>query len=247
MKKLQLLIVTSNSHLQTINVFALLSTFALVSLAVRVFFLAIRRLLSYRSIVDSKEYAFFSTQLGNYAACLLIANALSSVAGLMGLVSLARGGILQGIYQPCFRMFLGLNFIRWSMHYAGYVFMHPEISVFLIMLVPDLSLAGAYTSIPNRSRHCSLSFVAVMQFANVSSAYYTVAIAIHTFSSLVLRRRQAPAIVSMALLLGWVLAAVICECNAVVSLSSAYQQLAVKRRYHCISQAHPGKCMESQD
>jgi hypothetical protein len=80
---------------QTVNVFAILSTFSLASVAVRVIWLAIRRHLSPNG-AEPKEYIFFNTQLGHYAICLLIANMLNGAAGLIGLRWLSEKGITGG-------------------------------------------------------------------------------------------------------------------------------------------------------
>lgn len=77
--------------------FAVLSTFALVSVAARVIWIAIRQKLSPDS-VQPREYVFFNTQLGNYAACLLIANMLTCVSGLIGLRWLSEKGITEGSF-----------------------------------------------------------------------------------------------------------------------------------------------------
>ncbi|KAH8118113.1 hypothetical protein DFH11DRAFT_1724079 [Phellopilus nigrolimitatus] len=45
---------------------------------------------------DSKEGVFFQTQLGIYSACLLLANLLSGVAGLIGFLWVKRDGIVTG-------------------------------------------------------------------------------------------------------------------------------------------------------
>ena len=55
-----------------VNGFAVISTLALVSVAARIAWLATRRFLR-KDPTLPKEYAFFRTQLGNYAVCLLVA------------------------------------------------------------------------------------------------------------------------------------------------------------------------------
>jgi hypothetical protein len=52
-----------------------------------------------------------------------------------------------------------------------------------------------------------------MQFGNVSTAYYTVAIAVHTFNSLVVRKRQHAIVVVIATMMGWVIAGVVGSCT----------------------------------
>lgn len=83
--------------LQVINVFAILSSVALLSVALRVLWLAIRKLWKVDAF-ESQEYIFFQTQLGNYAACLLVGDMMSSTAGLMGLPWLLQKGITDGKY-----------------------------------------------------------------------------------------------------------------------------------------------------
>ncbi|KAF5367164.1 hypothetical protein D9758_004004 [Tetrapyrgos nigripes] len=131
-----------------VNVFAILSTLALSCIFIRVLCLAGLRLLGH-DVAPS----FFNTQLGYYAACLLIANMINGVAGLMGLPWLAHKGITEN------------------------------------------ALCTAQAT--------------VMQFGNIAGAYFTVAIAVHTINSLVLRKRQSVFIFGPAIALGWTLAAVI--------------------------------------
>ncbi|KAF7375182.1 hypothetical protein MSAN_00404800 [Mycena sanguinolenta] len=131
-----------------VNAFAILSALALLSVASRVIFLAVRRFLSGSSERDSREYVFFNTVLGNYAACLLISNIISSVAGMMGLDQLLHGGIQEGTY-------------------------------------------------------CTTQAI-VMQVGNFAGAYFTIAIAIHTVNSLVLKRRQSTWVCIITICVGWI-------------------------------------------
>ncbi|KAF5381971.1 hypothetical protein D9615_004299 [Tricholomella constricta] len=78
-----------------VNAFAVLSTFALVTVACRVIWLAIRQRLS-PSSSEPKEYIFFNTQLGYYAVCLLIANMFTGISGLIGLRWTLDKGITEG-------------------------------------------------------------------------------------------------------------------------------------------------------
>jgi hypothetical protein len=48
-----------------------------------------------------------------------------------------------------------------------------------------------------------------MQIGNFSSAYFTTAIAVHTFNSLVLRRRQSVIICRSTIIIGWVWASLV--------------------------------------
>ncbi|KAK0469916.1 uncharacterized protein EV420DRAFT_1257051, partial [Desarmillaria tabescens] len=138
------------ANLQVVNVVAVLSTVALLSIIIRLAWLCILRVTRRKNITQSREYVFFNTQLGYYAACLLIANMFNSAAGLMGLPFLLARRITEG----------GL---------------------------------------------CTTQAM-LMQFGNVSTAYFTVSIAVHTFNSLVLRKRQSAVIYSMVISLGWILA-----------------------------------------
>ncbi|KAK7032853.1 hypothetical protein R3P38DRAFT_2919289 [Favolaschia claudopus] len=130
-----------------VNAFAILSTLALLSVALRVIYLAARRFFSSSSDAESREYVFFNTVLGNYAACLLMSNVVNSVAGIMGLHQLLSGGIQEGPF-------------------------------------------------------CTTQAV-VMQVANFAGAYFTIAIAIHTVNSLVLKRRQSTWIAITTMCIGW--------------------------------------------
>ncbi|KAJ7284660.1 hypothetical protein C8J57DRAFT_1289265 [Mycena rebaudengoi] len=131
-----------------VNVFAILSTFALLSVAFRVIYFAVARRLSGSSDSQSREYVFFNTVLGNYAGCLLLANIVVGAAGIMGLNQLVRGGIEEGMF-------------------------------------------------------CTTQAI-VMQVGNFAGAYFTVAIGIHTFNSLVLARRQSPLICAFTVAIGWI-------------------------------------------
>jgi hypothetical protein len=134
-----------------VNAFAILSALALLSVALRVIFLALRRFFSSSPNADSREYVFFNTVLGNYAACLLISNIINSIAGIMGLKQLLNGGIQEGSY-------------------------------------------------------CTTQAV-VMQVGNFAGAYFTIAIAIHTVNSLVLKRRQSTWICITTIAVGWMASA----------------------------------------
>ncbi len=83
--------------LQVVNVVAVLSTVALLSIILRLAWLCILRVTRRKNITQSREYVFFNTQLGYYAACLLIANMFNSAAGLMGLPFLLARRITEGM------------------------------------------------------------------------------------------------------------------------------------------------------
>jgi hypothetical protein len=83
--------------IKVVNVFAILSTLALSCIFIRVLSLAGLRLLGH-DVAPS----FFNTQLGYYAACLLIANMINGVAGLIGVRSLVERGITESeAYAIC--------------------------------------------------------------------------------------------------------------------------------------------------
>lgn len=131
-----------------VSVFSLLSSLALGSVALRVFWLAVRRCLS--SDHPTPEYVFFNTQLGHYATCLIVANLFIEVSGLIGIRWLIQNGITTG----------GICMIQ----------------------------------------------AILSQMGNWATAYFTVTIAVHTFNSLVLRKRQSILICATTISLGWILA-----------------------------------------
>jgi hypothetical protein len=57
-----------------------------------------------------------------------------------------------------------------------------------------------------------LPFLAfLMQVGNWASAYFTVIIAVHTFNSLVLKKKKSMCISIPTMIMGWVIAAVVGE------------------------------------
>ncbi|KAF5392381.1 hypothetical protein D9757_001500 [Collybiopsis confluens] len=137
-----------------VNAFAILSTLALFCIFLRVSWLGILRLLG-----EDVAQSFFNTQLGYYAACLLVANMINGVAGLMGLPFLINRGITD---------------------------------------------------------------TAVMQLGNVSTAYFTVAIAFHTFNSLVLRKRQSVYVYGPTILVGWTVSLALALIPLIPSMGAVY-------------------------
>jgi hypothetical protein len=129
-----------------VNVFALLSAMALISVILRVFWLAIQRC---RNAFEVREYVFFNTQLGQYAACLIIAMIFNAIAGILGLRWTLNRGITEG----------------WVCR----------------------------------------SQATTMQIGNFGTGYFTTAIAVHTFNSLVLKMRQSVIICRTTIGIGWVL------------------------------------------
>jgi hypothetical protein len=82
---------------KVVNVFAILSTLALVSVAIRAVWLLIRRhpLLN---ASEKREHIFFlNTHFGQYGTCLLLAMTLSNTGGLIGIFWLAQRGITEGL------------------------------------------------------------------------------------------------------------------------------------------------------
>ncbi|TFK40233.1 hypothetical protein BDQ12DRAFT_488623 [Crucibulum laeve] len=137
--------VTQMAGATAVYVFAVLSAFALLSVVLRIIWLGIQR---HWTRAEPQEYVFFHTQLGHYAACLLIANLFNSTAGLVGITWVVNRGITEG------------------------------------------SVCRAQAL--------------VMQIGNWGQAYFTVTIAVHTFNSLVLRRRQSVLICTTTISIGWI-------------------------------------------
>jgi len=61
-----------------------------------------------------------------------------------------------------------------------------------------------------------------MQFGNIASAYFTVAIGIHTFNSLVLRKRQSVFVYAPTIFIGWALALVVSVLPVMVNFGKIY-------------------------
>ncbi|KAF9036172.1 hypothetical protein BJ165DRAFT_619287 [Panaeolus papilionaceus] len=135
-----------------INVFALLSTIALVSVAIRIIYLAVQMAFG-ENRAQPQEYVFFNTQLGQYAACLLVAMIFNTAAGVIGFPWLLQRGITED------------NVCR--------------IQAF------------------------------IMQIGNVAAGYFTATIAVHTFSSLALQKKQSMLICRSVIAFGWILAGVV--------------------------------------
>ncbi|KAJ3876065.1 hypothetical protein F5051DRAFT_454109 [Lentinula edodes] len=144
-----------------VNAFAILSTLSLFCIFLRVFWLGILRVLG-----ENVAQTLFNTQLGYYAACLLIANMINGIAGLLGLPFLVNRAITDNAI-------------------------------------------------------CT-SQAAVMQVGNIATAYFTVAIAFHTFNSLVLRKRQSIYVYGPTILLGWVVSLVLGFLPLISNLGPVY-------------------------
>ncbi|PPQ98759.1 hypothetical protein CVT24_003456 [Panaeolus cyanescens] len=135
-----------------VNVFALLSTLALVSVAIRIIYLAIQMAFG-ENRAQPQEYVFFNTQLGQYAACLLVAMIFNTAAGVIGFPWLFQRGITEG-------------------------------------------------------NVCRIQAL-IMQIGNVAAGYFTATIAVHTFSSLAMRKRQSMLLCRSVMAFGWILAGVV--------------------------------------
>lgn len=86
-----------NVTFQFLVIIAFVSGLSLVGVAVRAAWLAIGVLLNRdNSRAPSREYIFFHTQLGLYAACLLAMNFITAVGGMIGTTWIAQRGISEG-------------------------------------------------------------------------------------------------------------------------------------------------------
>jgi len=132
-----------------VNIFAILSTLGLVSVALRITWVCFQRHLLLTA-PETQEHVFFNTQLGQYAACLLIGMAFSTTSGIIGISWVVRRGITEG----------------WVCRFQA----------------------------------------TLMQIATYSAGYFTVAIAVHAFNSLVLERRQSVILCRSTMSIGWIIA-----------------------------------------
>jgi hypothetical protein len=150
----------------TATIFAFLSTSALLSVALRVVWLALSPRFLRNGGVKSlpPEASFFRTRMGIYATCLLTGNLFSSVAGVIGTWWLAKRNVVEG---------------------------------------PVCTTQAIF-----------------MSMGNIAGAYFTVAIAIHTFNSLVLRFRQSAWIGILVISIGWAVALSV----SLIPLSPALEQ-----------------------
>ncbi|TDL25594.1 hypothetical protein BD410DRAFT_600712 [Rickenella mellea] len=128
---------------------ALLSIIAIIYLFSRIALAWIRPALQgWKDRIDSKEGVFFHTQLGIYAASLLVANFLTSTAGLIEIHWAAQGSIVTG---------------------------------------------------PLCTTQASL-----IQIGDFAGAYFTSAMSIHTFITLVLKKRSPIWVTSIFIAIGWI-------------------------------------------
>lgn len=81
---------------KAVNIFALLSTLALVSVAIRAVWLLIRRH-PFLTASEKRELIFINTHFGQYGICLLLAMTLSATSGIIGISWLAQRGITEGL------------------------------------------------------------------------------------------------------------------------------------------------------
>lgn len=90
-----------NSDLLTlhkvVNIFAILSTLALVSVAIRAIWLLIRRHPLLTATKKREPIFFLNTHFGQYGTCLLLAMTLSTTSGMIGISWLAQRGITEGL------------------------------------------------------------------------------------------------------------------------------------------------------
>jgi hypothetical protein len=134
---------------KVVTTFAFISTIAILSVATRALWLAIRRKMD-PVRAKPREYIFFNTQLGHYATCLLVSNLCMGIAGVLDVRWISENGI-----------------------------------------TPDT--------------FCTFQGV-LMQLGSWATAYFTVTIAVHTFNSLVLKRRQSIIVSAVTICLGWITA-----------------------------------------
>jgi len=81
---------------KVVNIFAILSTLALVSVAIRAVWLLIRRH-PFLTASEKREHTFLNTHIGQYGTCLLLAMTLSTTSGIIGISWLAQRGITEGL------------------------------------------------------------------------------------------------------------------------------------------------------
>jgi len=78
-----------------VNIFAMLSTLALLSVAIRAVWLLIRRH-PFLTASEKREHTFLNTHFGRYGTCLLLAMTLSTASGIIGISWLSQRGITEG-------------------------------------------------------------------------------------------------------------------------------------------------------
>jgi hypothetical protein len=93
----ELLRVASDDHNQVVPVFALLSALALAFIVFRsIRLVVIPSFQRNGSACRAPENLFFRTQLGHYAASLVLSNVFLTAAGLVEFVWIKQSGIYQG-------------------------------------------------------------------------------------------------------------------------------------------------------
>lgn len=65
-------------------------------MAIRIIYLAVQMAFG-ENRAQPQEYVFFNTQLGQYAACLLVAMIFNTAAGVIGFPWLLQKGITEGV------------------------------------------------------------------------------------------------------------------------------------------------------
>lgn len=96
---------------KVVFIFATLSTLTLLSVALRAVWLPIRRHLLLTATPKQEHIVFFNTHFGRYGACLLLAIALSTTGGIIGIFWLHRQGIAEGLVAFFESYFSILTFI----------------------------------------------------------------------------------------------------------------------------------------
>lgn len=191
------------------NIFAILSTLGLVSVALRIAWLFIRRHLL-PTAPEAHEPAFFKTQLGQYAVCLLVAMMFSTASGIIGLSWVVQRGITEGLL-----VFLGFIF-PFLTH-----FLPSRLGLQITRHVQFIQMSLPLLMFPFHP-------ATLMQIATWGAGYFTVAIAIHTFNSLVLRRRQFVIICRSWMCAGWILAFLMGEWIATVPITNSYILMLIR-------------------
>jgi hypothetical protein len=173
----------THSEFKVVNIIALLSAIALLSLASRVIWLACNPIFGrVRKQVPTAEAAFFRTRMGVFAICLLIGNLFVSIAGVIGVSWLVQGKVVQGRHQNSAS----------DPHRLTHL-LQDRCVLSKVSAPIQMILYGADGILPQ---------AVFMAMGNTSTAYFTVAIAVHSFTSLVLRYRHSDWVGLLAILVG---------------------------------------------
>ena len=136
------------------------------------------------SPVQTQEIVFFHTQLGNYASCLVIGLFFNAIAGILGLQWLIQHRVTDGMHKHFF-YHISDNVLTYLSQgwFAGF------------------KVCTQTNAVTRSYFHCHT--VLFMQMGNFSTGYFTVAIAVHTFNSLVMQMRQSAIICRSTIAIGW--------------------------------------------